>query len=1116
MNKTIQFWAVFCCCLFVLPSTAQTQVLRVKPIASSDDAEQNVATGGVILNSTDLELGGYDWALNFKQIVGIRFPNVNLPQGARIQRAYIQFSVDETYLNVSNQANMTIKAQKGNALPYAAVVNNISNRTYTTSQVAWATPAWTVNDQRLVAQQTPDLKAIINDAIQTGFVSGQALAFHFSAATNGYATAWAVDRLNSANHVPELVIEYIGGVVPPPTRLTNVFVNEATGSHSVNKPTVDFIEIFNNNATNVRLDNVYLTDKQAIPTKYKFPNQVLGAKSFVIVDASDLLTASTATTAAFGISAKSETIYMYQQLNGTMYLIDSLRIGATTYNTSFGRFPDGSANIIRFAAATPNISNNNAKRLEDLTFSQQRGIYATPFQLTLSAPAGMTIRYTTNNITPNATTGIVYTAPIVINGNTVIKAYAYSATAETKVVAQTYILNSGLTSTVYTAQQLNDALKDLPIVSLGTTVADNVQTESPCSFEYINPFGENKSAFVDAGFRIFGNTSVGYPKKNYRVYFKSKYGYSKLKHKIYQKSAYENYEPTDEFDALDLKAGTDHMPAGPQYWGLGGLIMSDNLAHDLIRRMGNKDIHTRFAHVFFNGQYYGIYTVRERFNEKYMKSYYGGVETDYDVVDGTYESSTWPAGIMKQGTVNQWNDAKAAATTNFQSLKQKVDIKHYIDIMLMFFATDMEHEYRAAAHKNYQTTKFVLMHNDTDGFATPTDDGGHNFRYKLDLQSAKGPGDFMFLAGIQGGAFNLEYRTMVRDRVQELFIQPNGLITNAGLTKLMNDSRNIIYNSAMLETTRWNFYSRDVWNNRVNGCIAEFPNKLNMVLNFYRANNWLHTLQPVSFSKPSGNVNLAEKIAITNSNANTTVYFTTNGQDVVFDNGIAPTAQAYSTPLTLKVGRNIIKARAYTNGNFGPLTEVIYNGTASFANQNLAKIPTIKILSHKEGRKAVVTWTSNDRVENDVFHLEKWNESTQQYEIVHTYEGAAAQASNFQYADSATQQASYNMYRIALYRNRALKPLYSEEVSVEFDSLLDYTLYPNPAQNVVRIELGTAHLADAQVVITNLLGRIVATIPVSASSSIDFSTGNLEAGQYLVFLQIAGKRSIQKKLTVLR
>ena len=124
-------------------ASAQTQTLRLKPLTSSDDAEQNTTTGAVQINSSDLELGGYDWGGNYKQSTGIRFPNVTLPQGATITKAYIQFSVDELYA-AGNTANITIKAQKGNAATYAATANNISSRTYTTASVTWATTAWTV------------------------------------------------------------------------------------------------------------------------------------------------------------------------------------------------------------------------------------------------------------------------------------------------------------------------------------------------------------------------------------------------------------------------------------------------------------------------------------------------------------------------------------------------------------------------------------------------------------------------------------------------------------------------------------------------------------------------------------------------------------------------------------------------------------------------------------------------------------------------------------------------------------------------------------------------------------------------------------------------------------
>lgn len=896
---------------------------RYKIAASSDDAEENTASGAVVLNSSDLELGGFDIGQNFAQVVGIRFGNIALPANAIITKAYIQFSAKET--SQTPLANIDIKIQNAtNAATFAATAKNITSRTFTSGKTVWNTQKWLLANDRTALQQSPDISGLLKEAMTSGgWNANMSFVLTLGSATSGWANAFSFDG-NNAN-APELVIEY-GEKPIERTLLTNVFINEATGSNTLNR-NLDWIEVLNNNTAIVSLDSVYLTDDKKTPNKYMFPKgSTLAPKSFLTVNADDTLTVPTATAGAFGISASGETVYMFQHFNGVLYQIDSLNVGATIYNTSWGRSPDASGNVIKFVTPTPSVSNNSSKQLVDLTFSHTRGIQAAAFNLTITAPAGMTIRYTTNGSLPNATTGTVYTAPIAVNQNMIFKVFAYDATRESKVTTQTYIINSGLTSASYTQQQLNDALKDLPIVCLGTTASDANGTEAGCSFEFINKFGENKSTFVDAGFRIFGNTSKGYPKKNYRVYFRSQYGYNKLKHKVYEKSSYEGYAPTDEFDALDLKAGTDFMPPGSSYWGLGGLMMSDYMAHELLRRMGNKDIHARFVHMFFNGKYYGLYVLRERFNQNYMKSYYGGEDTEYEVIDGTYESSTWPVGITSQGTGTQWAETKQVATTNFQELKKKVDMKQYIDMMLEFFFTDMEHEYRAAAHKGYQKTKFVIMHNDTDGFLTPTNEGGHNFVYKLDNQSALGPGNITTLAGIQGSTANLEYRTMVRDRVQDLYINSNGLITTTGLTKLINESRDIIYNSAMLETTRWNFYTRDAWSNRVNAIINSFPSRLTTVLNFFRGNNWVHTLQAPTFSKASGSLNIGEKIYLTNPNAGTTMYYTTDGTDVVFDNGISPTAKLYNATagIDLPLGKTKIRARAFATANFGMYADAEY------------------------------------------------------------------------------------------------------------------------------------------------------------------------------------------------
>ncbi|MEE9423975.1 MAG: SBBP repeat-containing protein [Methylococcales bacterium] len=73
-------------------------ILDTRVAASSDDAEENTSTGKIDRGSSDLEL--VDQGRN-NQLVGIRFNGLNIPQGATITNASIQFQADETHSGVT-------------------------------------------------------------------------------------------------------------------------------------------------------------------------------------------------------------------------------------------------------------------------------------------------------------------------------------------------------------------------------------------------------------------------------------------------------------------------------------------------------------------------------------------------------------------------------------------------------------------------------------------------------------------------------------------------------------------------------------------------------------------------------------------------------------------------------------------------------------------------------------------------------------------------------------------------------------------------------------------------------------------------------------------------------
>ena len=127
----------------------------------SDDVEEN-SKGSVVLNSDDLELV-YDTKLTGNQTIGLLFRNLNIPVGATITKAYIQFTVDE-----KSSASCSLKIvgeASDNAAVFSTTSYNVSGRAKTSSNVSWIPVAWNSVGSTGTGQQTPDIKSIIQEIV---------------------------------------------------------------------------------------------------------------------------------------------------------------------------------------------------------------------------------------------------------------------------------------------------------------------------------------------------------------------------------------------------------------------------------------------------------------------------------------------------------------------------------------------------------------------------------------------------------------------------------------------------------------------------------------------------------------------------------------------------------------------------------------------------------------------------------------------------------------------------------------------------------------------------------------------------------------------------------------
>ncbi len=146
-------------------------VIDLRIAASSDDVEEQ-SDGSVNQNSSDLEFVTDGSA---QKVIGLRFNDLNIPQGAVISKAYLQFKTDET---TSGTTSLTIKGQAANtAAAFTSTSQDASSRATTNAAISWSPKAWTVVGEVGLAQRSPDISTIIQEIVnRSGWLDSNALA----------------------------------------------------------------------------------------------------------------------------------------------------------------------------------------------------------------------------------------------------------------------------------------------------------------------------------------------------------------------------------------------------------------------------------------------------------------------------------------------------------------------------------------------------------------------------------------------------------------------------------------------------------------------------------------------------------------------------------------------------------------------------------------------------------------------------------------------------------------------------------------------------------------------------------------------------------------------------
>ena len=155
----------------IFDETGSSGVLDTRISQGSDDAEEK--------NNGDVQLNhGNDKDLDIAQKeIGLRFQNINVPQGSTITKAYIQFTAQNN--NEFQSAGVNIFAEDvDNAQTFTAADFDITSRVRTTASVDWFIGGWDDPGDAGSAQKSPDISSLVQEVIdRPGWSDDNSIAF---------------------------------------------------------------------------------------------------------------------------------------------------------------------------------------------------------------------------------------------------------------------------------------------------------------------------------------------------------------------------------------------------------------------------------------------------------------------------------------------------------------------------------------------------------------------------------------------------------------------------------------------------------------------------------------------------------------------------------------------------------------------------------------------------------------------------------------------------------------------------------------------------------------------------------------------------------------------------
>lgn len=406
----------------------------------------------------------------------------------------------------------------------------------------------------------------------------------------------------------------------------------------------DWIELYNAGLTTTSLGGYCLSDDTAEPEKWEFPfGATIAAGGHLIVWATGRNEATGGNYhSSFRLSQTKDPPEFIVLTDPVGNIVEEHQLQVTQKEHSRGRETDGAASWRIFTNPTPENSNNTATSYLRYTnkpvMSDTAGFYASGLVVTITTDEpNATIHYTTNGMPPTPSSPVC-SLPVSIDNTTLLQARVISDDPEAL---------PGLIefNTFFIGEE-----HDLPVMSgsgdgLLTLLNGNSSLRPFGTIEYFNKDGI-RTTYGYGEYNEHGQDSWVHDQRSIDYIMRDECGYNyALQEELIELT------DRDEFQRVILRAsGDDNYPGIDTSAHTRDFIiqnLAEKIGMNLDVRKGNRCV------LYANGNYWGIYAMREKVNDHDFTSYY------YD--QGKYElqflmlwGGTW-AQYGGQQAFDDWN-----------------------------------------------------------------------------------------------------------------------------------------------------------------------------------------------------------------------------------------------------------------------------------------------------------------------------------------------------------------------------------------------------------------------------------------------------------------------------